>query len=207
MAGTPAPRQAARLRGPRRPAPLAAASEKLLEGQRPRCAGGDSDPTSALGSRLAAALSSPTKRRFGLSSSVLALGPQPNAKPLASQRFVVYRLRGQPRASAVAKPNHAGVCSQGALSAAGRQHGAGERFFRALRPGLRREYPPLKLTHYQTRPRLDIMRHIMRQWPTGRHHDEQVQAEHDLASRVSRRHGHGADRHDSRPVLARPGSR
>jgi len=28
------------------------------------------------------------------------------------------------------------------VSAAGRQHGAGERFFRALRPGLRRECPP-----------------------------------------------------------------
>jgi len=43
-------------------------------------AGSDTDPTSALGSRAAAALGSPTKRRFGLSSSVLALGPQPNAK-------------------------------------------------------------------------------------------------------------------------------
>jgi hypothetical protein len=27
-----------------------------------------------------------------------------------------------------------------------RRYGAGEQFFRALRPGLRREYPPLKLT-------------------------------------------------------------
>ena len=42
--------------------------------------GGDIHLTSALGSRAAAALGSPTKRSFGLSSSVLALGPQPNAK-------------------------------------------------------------------------------------------------------------------------------
>jgi len=34
------------------------------------------------------------------------------------------------------------------ISAAGRQPEAGEQFFRALRPGLRRECPPLKVTHY-----------------------------------------------------------
>jgi hypothetical protein len=44
----------------------------------------------------------------------------------------------------------------GALNGANRPRGAGEQFFRALRPGLRREYLPLKLTHYRNTVFVDL---------------------------------------------------
>ena len=102
MAGTPAPRQAARLRGPLRLAPLAAASEKLLGGVRPAARAATTRAERewlSLGERAR----QPDKTQLRLIVICIGVGsrnPTPSRWP--TLRFVVCRLRGQSRALASA---------------------------------------------------------------------------------------------------------
>ena len=172
--GTPAPRQAARLRGPLRPAPLAAVSEKLLEGQRP--AARAATPISP--ARLAFAWRPRSAARQNAASAYRPLCwrwvPQPNAK-VAGLRGV---LSSVACAGSLERPPSRNLSTlvrwQGALSAVGLRpasnfaeaaaSGAGRRGPRkraawrgaavpaiqastGVRQGLLCEHPPLKLTH------------------------------------------------------------
>ena len=141
MAGTPAPRQAARLRGPLRPAPLAAASEKLLQDERPATRAATLIDQRAWLSRGGRARQ-PDKTQLRLIVLCVGVG-SPTQRQVARLRCI---LSSVVRAGSLERPPTRNpstlVGCQGAVSVAGRQPGAEERFFRALRPGLRRECPP-----------------------------------------------------------------
>ena len=115
--------------------------EKLLEGKRPAARAA----TSISPACLAFAWRPRSAARQNAASAYRPLCwrwvPQPNAK-VAGLRGVLSSVAcaGSLERPPLRNPTPL-VRYQGAVSAAGRQPGAGERFFRALRPGLRRECP------------------------------------------------------------------